>query len=128
MLKNWEEYTFLALTIISLLLSFLAKAWRLRVGVFTLLSVWVYGQISSYFIRYLPLYMPSEIMVNFIVFYVFIQLHFKREGEDHEPMWPLAILLIEVVIFFSHIVYWVEGFKIYGLEYLYPSYKHLVHA
>ncbi len=112
MLDTWQDFTFLGLVSAALVLATFALDWRVRAGCVTLLGAWVASQLLSA-LAIFP-WIASEIAINIVVFYVFLQLHFRREGEEREPLWPLFVMFMEFLIFSSHIGYWFFGLVYYA--------------
>ncbi|MCI5046800.1 MAG: hypothetical protein MRY59_04805 [Aquisalinus sp.] len=112
MLDSWEEYTFLVMMLSAFGLAALTKDSRLHIGVLTLLAAWFVSIVFVNLVEFIPTLLVW-VIVNFAVMYVFLQLHFRREGEDREPLWPVAIMGLEFFIFVSHISAWLFGWAYY---------------
>ena len=112
MLDSWQHFVFLGLVSTALLLAFFAVDWRVRAGAVTLLASWVISQLMSA-LAILP-WIASEITINIVVFYIFLQLHFRREEEEREPLWPFFVMALEFFIFCSHMAYWFFGVDFYS--------------
>ena len=112
-LNSWEEYVFLGLFLSCFALAFLTRDDRIHVGTITLLGSWVASMLMKHYVPMVP-YIVGEVGINLTVLYIFMQLHFKREGEEREPYWPLAVMALEALIFCSHLAYWFYGFQQYA--------------
>ena len=84
MLDSWEEYTFLAMLLTVFALASLTRDSRLHVGVLTLLAGWFVSIVSVNLVAFVPTLLVW-VIVNIVVMYVFLQLHYRREDEEREP-------------------------------------------
>ncbi|WP_306252944.1 hypothetical protein [Parvularcula sp. IMCC14364] len=112
MLDSWEEYTFLAMLLTVFALASLTRDSRLHVGVLTLLAGWFVSIVSVNLVAFVPTLLVW-VIVNIVVMYVFLQLHYRREDEEREPMWPIAIIGLEFFILISHVTAWFFGWAYY---------------
>ncbi|MCI5044107.1 MAG: hypothetical protein MRY72_05365 [Aquisalinus sp.] len=112
MINTWEEYAYFGLLFSCFIFAILTADRRIHIGSITVLTAWTASILVREFLDIVP-WILSEVIINLAVFYVFLQLHFKQNDEEREPLWPLVVMGLEALIFCSHLAYWIYGYSQY---------------